>query len=194
MRRKKPEILSETFEQRLLPDGRRKIKLRKDERAALLRRHKAEAAVTLFLDLNTDRTWAEIAQELDISGHALRDLTKTREFDEAYSLFFAEIGHDPRFRAAQGAISDMMPLAVRRLKELLTSDRTPPGVRLKTIEKVLTLNGLNNQPPAQSDRKELAEFLEERGVNIQVNQISVPAEYLQAMPEIVEGVFTEEEE
>ena len=108
-------------------------------------RRTAAAAAALFLDLKENHTWKRIAEELGLSASQLRDLTKTREFDEAYERLFAELGHDPRYRAAQAKISDMLPLAIEKLADLLVSPSTSPGTRLKAIEKVIQLNGLEGR-------------------------------------------------
>jgi hypothetical protein len=178
-------------EKRRLPDGRRKITLRKSERQALRRQQRAEAAAALFLDLDNHRTWAEIAEVLEISPAQLKDLTKTPEFDTAYNMLFAEIGHDPRYRAAQGQIADMLPLAVRELKSLLTNPNTAAGVRLRAVKEILALNGLTEPQIAQSDRQELAKFLNEHEVNFQQNNaVIVPPGYMEKFAElndVVEG-------
>ena len=196
MTRRRLKEIGQVFEDRQYADGRRKIKLRQSERQALVRQQRAEAAAALFLDLEVGRTWAEIAQELGLSPNQLRDLTKTEEFDAAYTMLFAELGHDPRFRAAQAAVGDLLPLAVRELKALLTGPRTPAGVKLKAVEKVLALNGLSNSPPPHSDRQELAEFLGRHNLSLtQVNNFNVPPEYAERMGsihEVVEGQVREE--
>jgi hypothetical protein len=176
------------LDERRLPDGRRKIKLRRAEREALARRQRAEAAAALFLDLETGRTWADIAQELDLSPAQLKDLTKTPEFDAAYNMLFAELGHDPRFRAVQGALADMLPLAVRELKNLLTLPGTPAGVRLKAAEKIMDLNGISKPQQQHSDRQELVRFLVEHRINFEDLAIPVPPEYAQTMRSLPEGV------
>jgi hypothetical protein len=189
------EKVSEVFEDRRHSDGRRKIKLRANERHALVRQQRAEAAAALFLDLEVGRTWAEIAEELGLSPAQLRDLTKTDEFDAAYTTLFAELGHDPRFRAAQAAVGDLLPLAIRELKTLLTGPRTPAGVKLKAVEKVLALNGLSNSPPPHSDRQELAEFLGKHNLSLtQVNNFNVPPEYTERMSNFHEVFNGEVEE
>jgi hypothetical protein len=176
------------LDERRLPDGRRKIKLRRAERYALARQQRAEAAAALFLDLETGRTWADIAQELDLSPAQLKDLTKTAEFDAAYNMLFAELGHDPRFRAVQGALADMLPLAIRELKNLLTLPGTPAGVRLKAAEKVMDLNGISKPQQQHSDRQELVRFLVEHKINFEDLAIPVPPEYAETMRSLPDGI------
>jgi hypothetical protein len=176
------------LEERTLPDGRRKITLRVSERQALQRRERAEAAATLFLDLDTYRSWADIARELELSAAQLKDLTKTEEFDNAYNQLFAELGHDPRFRATQAAISDLLPIAATKLKELITAGRTSDNVRLKAIQLIFDLNGLTKQQQVQSDRQELAKFLIEHKISFSDLKITVPEEYQEAM-DAIDGEF-----
>jgi hypothetical protein len=87
------------------------------------------------------------------------------------------LGHDPCYKAARGAVGDMLPLAVRELKELLTDNRTSLGVRLKAIERVMVLNGLTE--PQHSDRQELVRFLVEHRISLDNAAIPVPEEYLE---------------
>jgi hypothetical protein len=147
------------------------------------------------LDLETERTWADIARELGLSPAQLKDLTKTPEFDTAYNMLFAELGHDPRFRAVQGALADMLPLAIRELKNLLLQPNTPAGVRLKAAEKIMDLNGISKPQQQHSDRQELVRFLVEHKINLENIRLPTPPEYAEAVQnylpeEIVEGEVT----
>jgi hypothetical protein len=180
--------------ERKKPDGvRRKIKLTQDERQALKRSRLAEAAAAMFLNIEEPMTWAQIATELGMSLGALRDLTKSEEFNEKYSALFPELGHDPRYRAAIGAIGNMLPKAVNRLDELLSGSRVPAAVTMKAIEKILAINGVENLKPAQSDRADLVKFLETKGVTIQTLNVNVPPEYAEAMRtyQVIEGECTD---
>ncbi len=182
--------------ERIDEGGRRRIKLRAEEREVLQRRQRAEAAAALFLDLEQGRTWAQIAQEIGISPHQLRDVTKSPEFDEAYNQLFGELGHDPRFRAAQGALADMLPLAIRELKKLITSENTAGGVRLRAIIEVLRLNGLAEPQQQQTDRQELAQFLNNHQLDLVTMRVPVPPEYLDAYrnflsPAVIDGEIVE---
>ena len=175
----------------LRPNGHRKISLTKKERSQMQLQAQCEAAAALFLDLETDRTYAQIAEELGLTVARLKDITKKPEFDAAYNQLHAELGHDPRFRAAQGAMADMLPLAIRQLKSLLSGTQTPAGVRLKAIEAVMKLNGLQEPQPQGTDRQELAKFLVEHHVTLDAVGMIVPDEYRQAyegaMSDVVEG-------
>ena len=183
-----PEKVTGALAERQTSKGRR-VKLTKAEREAFIRQQRAEHAAALFLDLDEARTWAEIASEMELSPHQLRDLSKTEEFDEAYNRLFAELGHDPRYKAAQGALADMLPLALSELRGLLTNTRTAAGTKLRAIEKVMALNGLENVQPAQSDRQELVTFLVENKIDLSDVKIVLPSEYAEVEGEVVEAEY-----
>lgn len=166
--------LTGALAERRTADGRRKIKLNAEEKRLLNRSEMIERAVRLFLDLDGDHTWQEIAGELGVSIMALKDLTKTQEFIEVYDQHFAELGHDPRLRSAQAAIVDLLPLAVRELKELVSDKSVPPSVRFRAVEKILDLNGVGPQKGGQLDRHELMEFLRGANISITQNNLSTP--------------------
>ena len=179
--------------ERQYEDGRRMIKLRRGEQRELRERQLVEGAIALFLDLEGYRTWDQIAEELGISTSKLRDLTKSDLFDELYNKMFGELGHDPRYLAAQAELSNLLPVALRELKRLLTSENTPPTTRLKAVENIIRWNQLEIKQQQVSNRRELAEFLDEVQVGNTIN-IILPAEYEKAMEEadIIEGELVEE--
>ena len=183
MTHRRSTIKTGVFEERVDVDGRRQLSLTRMERYALKRQQLAERAAMLFLDLETRRSWPQMAEELGISVHALKDLVKTREFDEAYNLLFPEIGHDPRFRAARGALSDLVPTAVLKLQELLDDPTTPKSTLLKVIERILELNQVDNRG-MQSDRLELMEFLKGMGGVTIENVNIIPPEYVKELQRI----------
>lgn len=169
--------------------GKRRLKLTQTEKAELRRSRMVEAAVALFLDLEQDHTWQEIANELGISIPALKDLTKTEEFMEKYSQYFVELGHDPRVKATQAAVVDMLPLALAELRNLLAGSRVGGQAKLNAIKEVFRLSGLDAPKQAANDRTELAEFLKGAGVNIEQMNIVLPPEYLKAMRDYTEGTY-----
>jgi hypothetical protein len=182
--------------ERRRPDGKRQIKIKAAERRALLKQQKAERAAALFLDLSTDRSWAQIATEMGLSAEQLRDLTKTNEFDIAYNALFADLGHDPRFKASKAAIADLLPMAVRRMQDMMTATTTPAAVRYKIIQDVLKLNGMAEPQPQQSDRQELAAFLVANKIDITQMNMAIPKEYLDALgklntPEVIDAEVKE---
>jgi hypothetical protein len=155
-------------------DGRRQISLTAAERRGFTRSEQIETAVRLFLDLERDHSWEEIAQELGISVMALKDLTKTEAFIETYDQHFAELGHDPRLKSAQAAIVDLLPMAVRELRMLLSGGDVPASVKFRAIEKVIELNGVGPAKGGAMDRNELMNFLREANISITQNNITAP--------------------
>lgn len=178
-------------------DGRRNIKLTRDERSIMLRQRLAESAAYLFLDLEKGHTWAEIAEELEITLPQLKSLTKTAEFDAAYNQLYAEIGHDPRYRATIAQITDMLGLATKTIRDILIDESVAGGVRLRAVDMVYEVAGIRAPEGAQSERKALANFLKEHGLHPD-QRVEVPQEYDDAMEhynvEIIEGEVEEIEE
>lgn len=170
-------------------DGRRRIKLTAKEKQLARRVRLAESAAVMFLDIDSSYTYTSIARELEISIHSLKELIKSGEFDKAYNDLMPEVGHDPRYRAARTAIGDMLPVAVRGLKDILDSGNTAAGVRLRAIEKVLELNGLE-EPTIQSDRNEIVEFLLANKIDVGQVNITIPPEYIEALQPTVDAEFT----
>ena len=168
-------------------NGRRSIKLTKRERQTLSRQRLATAAAALFLDLDQPRTYKQISEDLEISIHSLKELIKSTEFDEAYNNLMFDLGHDPRYKAARAAIGDMLPQAVAQLQAMIDSPRTAAGVRLRAIEKVFELNGLD-EPTVQSDRNEIVEFLLANKVDIKEVNITIPPEFIDHMgPDVIDA-------
>ena len=180
MTRRKEIISTGVLEDRVDTDGRRQLSLTDKEQKALRRQRLAERAAAIFLDIDTRRSWPEKARELGISVNALKDLVKTKEFDEAYNLLFPEVGHDPSFRAAKSALGDLVPTAVRRLQEILDDETVSKTTLLKAISEVLDRNQVDNRGH-QSDRLELMEFLKEMG-GIKIENVNIiPPEYAKEM-------------
>jgi hypothetical protein len=61
--------------------------------------------------------------------------------------------------------------------ELLTCSRVPNAVTRKAIEKIFAINGVENQNLAQSDRADLVNFLELKGVTINNLNVTISTEY-----------------
>ena len=122
----------------------------------------------------------------------MRELVKTREFDEAYNLMFPEVGHDPRFQAARGQLGDMVPLAINRLKGILQDTGASDSVVLKAATTVFELNQLDNKG-AQSERFELNEFL--KGMkNMNVENLNIiPAEFAKELVKVSRSIVVDGE-
>ena len=189
MPKRKVEQVTGVLRERTTEDGRRRLKLTKAEREALKRQEMAQTAAYLFLNLDDPKSLPEMAAEMNMSVHQFRELTKTEEFDIAYNDLFLELGSDPRYKAAQGALADMLPIAMQQLRNILTGTRTPEGTRLKAVEKIMSLNGLENIQPQQSNRQELVEYLVENNINIDAVNIALPEMYQEQMDDIIEAEF-----
>ena len=178
--------------ERVMPNGKRAIKLRKLERRELAHQQKVETAVALFLDLKDDHSWEEIAEKCGLSLIGLKDLTKTEEFMQVYNAHFAELGHDPRLKATQAALTDLLSPAIRAIREILVSPTSPASAKAKAAFEIIRLNGVEAIDPRGTDKTELHEFLRNSGVNIEQMNITLPPEYLEkGVAEIVEGQVRE---
>jgi hypothetical protein len=181
---------AETLEGQLAvsEDGRRHINLNRGEREALARQRQIEAAAALFLDLETDRTWAEIASELDMSVSSLKRLTQSSDFILVYEDALATIGHDPRLQAVTSSLGDLLPAARRRLQKLITENDTPDGVALKAIERLFQWTGADNK--IETDNPEaLKNFLQQNNVTVEGNMtvINIPEQYQNAFQHFLGG-------
>jgi hypothetical protein len=175
-------------------EGRRHLNLTQGEREALARQRQIEQAVALFLDLETDRTWTQIAAELDMSVSALKRLSQSADFMAVYEDALATIGHDPRLMAVTSSLGDLLPAARRRLERLITSADTPDGVALKAIERLFQWTGADSR--IETDNPEaLKNFLNQHNVQIQgdLNIINIPPEYQQAFERYLGGEVIEAE-
>jgi len=189
-RPKKRDTVTGVLSERIRPDGKRRIKLTRAERGELTQQRLVEASAALFLDLSVSRTWNEIAQELGISPQKLRDITKSEQFELAYSALFAELGHDPRYKAAQAGLMDLLPKSIRVLDEILCNVTEKTADRLKAIGMITRLTGVELQPKANdSDRQEFVAFLVKNEYHI--DPAGIPDEYRNALEkyQIIEGQF-----
>ena len=176
--------------ERRMADGRRKLMPSHKEKTALMRQRNVEAAVALFLDLEHDHSYEEIARTLGFSTVTLRKLTKSQEFMDCWNEHFIELGHDPRLRATQAALTDMLPMAIREMKQLLLT--APPNVRFAVIKEVIRLNGIDTPKAPHSDTDELKQFLTAQNVNIVgTMNINPGAEYQKNIEAYQEGRFSD---
>ena len=167
---------------RMRPSGRRAIQLTNAEKRAFIEQRIVERAVALFLDLEADHTWQEIATELGITLQKLKDLTKTTEFMDAYTLHYAELGSDPRLRAVQTAIVDMLPGAYRELKKMIVDPETPASTKLNAIKLAFQLGGVSAPKGGVQEKSELASFLKDMGLQVDNVSFSVPQQYQRPEP------------
>ncbi len=163
-------------------EGQRHINLTQGERAALAENLLIERAIAMFLDLDQDRTWKQIADELGISMSELKRLTKKPEFQRIYDETTVAIGHDPRIQAVASGMSDLLPLAYRRMRELLTKDDVRDDVRLKAVLEVMKANHVGEDGGVE-DPRELTNFLKANGVRVEGDMIVIaglPDDYRKA--------------
>ena len=151
--------MNETTGNRQTADGRRRLQLTNDERDAFADRAQIELLVSMFLDLDRKFSRAEMCEELDVTPRQLKALTNTDTFKEIYDDHIITLGHDPRLQAIQAGLVDLLPEAFVQLKRALQSADVPWTVKYKAIQDILRLNGIVPKAAAQSDHKELAEFL-----------------------------------
>lgn len=161
----------------------RHINLTIAERADLAQQQKIEAAVAMFLDLQHDHTWKEIAQSLDMSLASLKRLSQTTEFNATYQNALSVVGHDPRLAAITSSLGDLLPMAYRRLKTILGNPQGDDRVAMRAIEKLFEWTKLT-ESDASDDPAALTAFFKNNGVqvegNLQLVNINVPSEYLEA--------------
>jgi len=174
-------VLAERFR----TDGKRSIRLTATERNEIQHHQLIERAVALFLDVNEAHSRREIAQELGISAAKLSDLTKSEEFMAIYSQYYSELGHDPRLQAVQIAVSDMLPMATKALKEMLLDEETPSSTKLQVIKEIFKAAGVSAPESKKSDKAEVVEFLKGAGVNIDMSVV-LPPKFEEAMKEVID--------
>ena len=164
---------------RSLPDGKRHLNLTIQERSALAQGQLIERAVSMFLDLEQDRTWVQIAQELGITISQLKSLTRTPEFTKIYEEITVSLGHDPRLRAVTSALPNLLPVAYQQLRSMLTDANTSDNVRLKAVLEIFKLNHVGEEFTTD-DPREMTKFLEQNGVKIEgdlVMELNIPDEF-----------------
>jgi len=140
-------------------DGRRRLQLTEQERREFQERERIEKLVSMFLDLERKFTRQEMCDELGVSNKTIKRLTETDLFKEIYEDHLSTLGHDPRLQAVQSGLIDLLPYAFEQLKVAVTGLNVPWTVKYKAIQDIMRLNGIQPKAVAQSDRKELAEFL-----------------------------------
>jgi len=178
--------------------NRRRLMIGKVERREIRRQRMVEAAVAMFLDLEKDYSRKDISESLGISETALIQLTKSDEFIELYNQHFMTLGHDPRLQATQAALVDMLPMAVRELRNMLTGD-TPPTVKLNAIKEIMRLNAITAGKQEANDTNELTEFLKNASINIQLPAQNaqgqfLPPGYKNNIEHYLEGEYSEIEQ
>ena len=88
--------------------------------AELAQQKQIELAVSLFLDLEQDRTVQQIADEMGMTVSSLKRLTQTAKFQETYDSVLMQLGHHPRLQALQGQLPELIPLSYQAMRRLLS--------------------------------------------------------------------------
>jgi len=175
-------------------NGRTRITLTATQREQLARNRQIEEAVAMFLDLDVDRTNAQIADQLGLSKDQLKRLTQTDDFRRIYESALIEVGHSPRLGLTKQAIDEMLPLAARTVRSIMTDGGAPAGVRLKAAELVLGYAEIKGN--AQQNQVEaFKNFMSAMNVR-QLDQqgsldFAVPAEFTSALADFVDGEAVE---
>ena len=169
----------------IVPAKRRRVSLTKPERAALEESRQIELAVSLFLDLEQDRTVTQIAAEMNMSVAALKRLTQKPEFQAKYDEVLMGLGHHPRLQAVNAQLPELMPLAYQALKSVLTGQRVAATAKVQAVKLLFdTLHVADGR--LEEDPAPLNNFLTAAGVNVQgtgnvINvNLPIPQEYQEA--------------
>jgi hypothetical protein len=177
-----------------LTGTRRHVNLTQEERRQLAEQKQMEQAVALFLDLETDHTWKDIAATLGISLSALKRLTQSGEFQRMYEDTLATVGHDPRLQSVKGHLADLLPAAYRRLQGILTNPGTDDRAALRAIEKLFEWTGVDEGMQAE-DPVLFQNFMKQHGVtlngDVNILNMNIPAEYQAAYAKFLQPQSTD---
>jgi hypothetical protein len=165
--------------ERTTADGRRRLKLNQDEREAFLTSTQIDRIVHMVLNIEEDYTYGQMAEELEISVPQLKNLMRTPEFQDRYNEYFMELGKDPRVRLTQAKIAELLPKAFMTMKKGLEDPEAPWTAKVKIVEKILELSGIERPQTLQNDRKEFEQFWEEEAGEDDRIRISIPAKFAQ---------------
>jgi len=165
--------------ERTTADGRRRLKLNQDEREAFLTSTQIDRIVHMVLNIEEDYTYAQMAEELSVSVPQLKNLMRTPEFQDRYNEYFMELGKDPRVRLTQAKIAELLPKAFMTMKKGLEDPEAPWTAKVKIVEKILELSGIERPQTLQNDRKEFEQFWQEEAGEDDRIRISIPAKFAQ---------------
>ncbi|MCX6064777.1 MAG: hypothetical protein NT121_03355, partial [Chloroflexi bacterium] len=137
----------------------------------------------------------QIAQTLGLSLASLKRLTQTEEFRDIYENTLVDIGHSPRLKSTRTSIDEMLPVAARVIRNLLTDPNTPPGVKLKAAQHILEYAPKDGGSGDQV--KEFQAFLSAFADKARETvRVTVPDAYQDAMkqfadPDVIDAVVEE---
>jgi hypothetical protein len=170
-------------------EERRHLSLTQAERGDLVAQRQIEEAVSYFLDLDTDRTVKQIAQEMGLSVSALKRLTQKPEFQAVYDEALMQLGHHPRLQALSANLPELLPLAYNALKGILVGQRVAATAKVQAIKLLFDTVGVGKQV-VEEDPAALNNFLKGSGVTVQgdavVNvNLPIPDEYREAFQRLM---------
>jgi len=170
-------------------DGHRRLRLNKQEKTDMIEQRRMETLVAMILTTEDDApTYREIAEELDMSVASMKNLMRTKEFQDVYNDYFIQLGHDPRIQFIQSRIVELLPYVFTQMKTAVTTQETPWTARWQIMQKVLELSGIEKPTNVENDRKEIESFLSNRtGEEDGDIHISIPGKYLEAMGKYKDG-------
>jgi hypothetical protein len=175
-----------------VPKKRRKLSLTKTDRQELIERRQIELAVSLFLDLDQNRTVKQIAEEVGLPLSTLKRLTQNPLFQQVYDEQLMQLGHHPRLQAMNAQLPDLLPKSYQAMERLL-SPGTAHTAQVAAV-KLLWETTQIGEILAQEDPAAISNFLASKGVVVQNNTLvinALPAEYHQAFQKWMGGDVVE---
>lgn len=167
---------------------RRHLKLTKAERDEKKKRKQLEHLASLFLDLDTNRTNQQIADELGVSLAAMKRMTQDPDFQAIYEETLMNLGHHPRLQVLNANLPELGVASFRALSEILNNSRASATARVAAAKLVWDTLGLAQQRKDE-DPAAISNFLKDRGVNVQADTINInlpiPDEYREALARLM---------
>lgn len=172
-------------------EERRHLSLTQAERGDLVAQRQIEEAVSYFLDLDTDRTVKQIAQEMGLSVSALKRLTQKPEFQTVYDEALMQLGHHPRLQVLSANLPELLPLAYNALKGILVGPRVAATAKVQAIKLLFDTVGVGKQL-IEEDPAALHAFIGQSGITVQGNAVvnvnlPIPDDYRAAFERLMVG-------
>jgi len=149
----------------------------------------AQFIIPIMLDADSRLTRSEIARQVGQYFHIdfnLQDLQRLQESETWARLWPLSENPDPRIQVARHEFANLVLIAVQELKNLLIAPETPATAKMRAIEKILKLAGVEDDRPP-SNAGELEKWLGQLGVG-QMNQINIGTLIAQVVPrEVLEA-------
>lgn len=140
-------------------------------------------------DLDITQVWREdeIAAECGLNRNALIRLRRSEEFSLAYNRIFGERRRDPRMRATEEKLIEMVPDFVFQLRQLMTTGS--PGVKLGALKLYQGVMGFQVDRGGDDNVEEWKKMLAGADIEtVNINLFQVAPEYADALREpVLEG-------